>query len=238
MSIQELLQKPDLLVELEPEEVAAYLLELFTHASPENPQSLYNFINGLKYASQLPATTEAALTEAWAWLAREGFIVERASLQQGWYFISRRGRRALDSGNPLAFRNSRFLPREQLHPIIGEKVTAPYLRGDYETAVFAAFKEVEIAVRVAASLDSRLIGTDLMRQAFHEATGPLRDPDQPKAEREALAHFFAGAIGSYKNPTSHRRVAIEASEAAEMIMLASHLMRIIDQRVDPVPPRE
>jgi uncharacterized protein (TIGR02391 family) len=231
VGIQELLQQPELLVELEPEEVAAHLLERFARTTPENPQHLFEFIRGMNYTSQLPVAVEAVLTEAWAWLAREGFIVERASSQQGWYFLSRRGKRALESGIPLAFRNSRFLPREQLHPVIDEKVTAPYLRGDYEIAVFAAFKEVEVAVRVAAApVGDCIIGTALMRQAFHEATGPLRDPDQPKAEREALAHLFAGAIGSYKNPASHRRVAIEASEAAEMIMLASHLMRIVDDR--------
>lgn len=44
------------------------------------------------------------------------------------------------------------------------------------------------------------------RKAFNKDTGPLADMSHPEAERVALAHLFAGAIGSYKNPHSHRTV--------------------------------
>ena len=68
-----------------------------------------------------------------------------------------------------------------------------------------------------------------MRKAFGEG-GPLSDAAAPKPEREALSHLFAGAIGSYKNPHSHRTVTIEPTDAVEMIVLASHLLGIVGRR--------
>ncbi len=71
----------------------------------------------------------------------------------------------------------------------------------------------------------------MIRKAFHKDTGPLSDPDQEEAERDALGHLFAGPVGSYKNPHSHRKVPMEdAGEAIEIVMLASYLLRIVDAR--------
>jgi uncharacterized protein (TIGR02391 family) len=108
-----------------------------------------------------------------------------------------------------------------------------FLRGDYETAIFQAFKSLEVAVKKAApELDQKLYGVDLMRKAFNPDNGPLTDMKEPMAEREALMHLLAGSIGRFKNPTSHRHVPItSASETVEILMFASHLLRVVSDRI-------
>ena len=92
-----------------------------------------------------------------------------------------------------------------------------------------AFTAVEISVRDAGGFPVDDIGTDLMRKVFHEKTGPLTDRTLPKAERESFAHLFAGAIGAYKNPHSHRKVTMDdLREAQRQVLLASHLLHVID----------
>ncbi|WP_430648891.1 TIGR02391 family protein [Bradyrhizobium pachyrhizi] len=51
----------------------------------------------------------------------------------------------------------------------------------------------------------------------------------PKAERESFAHLFAGSIGAYKNPHSHRAIAMnDLREAQRQVLLATHLLYIVD----------
>jgi uncharacterized protein (TIGR02391 family) len=96
---------------------------------------------------------------------------------------------------------------------------------------FAAKSIAEVAVRKAGGFGSQKIGVELMRAAFDPDVGPLADKSLPKGERESLSHLFAGAIGSYKNPSSHRTVVInDLIEAGEMLILARHLLRIVDDR--------
>jgi uncharacterized protein (TIGR02391 family) len=74
-----------------------------------------------------------------------------------------------------------------------------------------------------------VVGTKLMQQTFGES-GALQDSDIEGGEQVARMDLFKGAIGSFKNPTSHREVNFDdPTEAAEVILLADLLMRILDR---------
>ena len=69
-----------------------------------------------------------------------------------------------------------------------------------------------------------------MRKAFHPESGQLTDPSQLPSERQATSDLFAGAVGLFKNPSSHREVNWEDPlECTELIYLANHLLRIVEK---------
>ncbi|WP_165937582.1 TIGR02391 family protein [Antarcticimicrobium sediminis] len=128
--------------------------------------------------------------------------------------------------------------KDLLHPAIAEKVWLAFVRGDFAEAVFTAMCTVEVAVREAGGLAQKQVGTKLMQAAFGQG-GPLRDPEANAAEQDRLMHLFIGAMGSYKNPYSHRNVALEdAGEATEIVTLARHLLRIVDARRPALQERQ
>lgn len=221
------------LLALEPEELAGPLLKYVSQMGV-NDQHRNNAFNGERivqgYSRADHEKIKRALTEAWVWLEREGLIAPRPGSDRDWIYITRRGERLIESSDFESYRRASLLPKHQIHPVIVQRVYNAFLRGDYDVAVFLAFKEVEIAVRTAGKFSSTDLGPPLMRSAFAVQGGPLTDASEVSAERQALSDLFAGAIGYCKNPQSHRNVNLQPSESVELIMLASYLLRVVDSR--------
>ena len=186
------------------------------------------------YPYHQKAAVEALVNEAWNLLRTDGLVASAPGIngQNGWLVLTGAGEQV--SASTEAYGRVRALkafPKSLLHPNISEAASSALWRGDLDEAVFKSFRAVEEAVREAGKFAATDRGVTLMRKAFDPKSGPLTNMSDPEPEREALAHLFAGAIGSYQNPHSHRTVKLtDPREAQEQVTLATHLLRIVDSR--------
>ncbi len=169
---------------------------------------------------------------AYSYLRREGFIATEPGGSSGWEFVTE-ARNDVHATYLAESRNLALLRQAQLDPRIRTKVMAQFRRGLFAEAVFSAMRTVEEEVRRAAGLDSDpRVGVQLIGTALGKG-GPLADPDLHPSEREALAPLFIGAIGTYKNPGSHKTINVDdPQEASEAILLANNMLRIVDRAED------
>lgn len=98
----------------------------------------------------------------------------------------------------------------------------------YESAVFNAFKQIEIIIREKTGLD--LYGANLIKTAFGPTNGVLRDSNLVSSEQTAQMELFSGALCSIKNPESHKNINYSKQEAIELLNLANYLLRILKNK--------
>lgn len=182
-----------------------------------------------------------ALGEAVRWCLNAGLLVERLEDNYGWLLLSRAGQ-AFKPGDVSLVRLQQILSAELLHPRVRQASLGVFNIGKQSAAVFQAYQDLEEAIHTAAGLPRGVHGQQVAARAFDPLNGPLRDPEAPEPERKGLRDLMIGALALYKNPRSHRSVRLDPEEAAELLIVASQLMRHVDAAVErghvpPEPPR-
>lgn len=238
-SIADLFPDAGIVLELEPEDLGAAVLEMWdSHCERNDMATIDHFIRRIyeesvpnpRYPVQIRDEFVLVLAEAWTRLESMGLIFRDPNQSAHWYRRTRRGRKLQTRTDVEAYQRAHLLPRQLLDPTIEHKAWPEFQRGEYEAAVLLAFQAVEVAVRESCQDPNDVYGIPLMRKAFDPSNGPLTDDSESKGEREAIANLFAGAIGHAKNPHSHRKKPIRLDEAARLLLFASHLLEIVEIR--------
>lgn len=193
----------------------------------------WNWQNWMRSAEQLGTARDReigrALAEGWSWLMTHGLVVRAPSQPSAdAYLVSRLGDETLRYGVGKLAAAERL--GMALHPRIAQLVEQQFLLGEYDVAVFVAMREVEIRVRALTGASDSDLGTKLMDKAFAPGLpGRLIDKDAEGGEQQAMLNLFKGAIGMFKNPTSHRAVEYEDPKvASDAVLLADLLLRLLD----------
>jgi hypothetical protein len=239
-TLLDLFPDPKDLLALPPEELGAILLELLppmmqaAGVTFSDIEGLVfpHFARGAGYDHLWHDQVSLALAEAMAWLEVLGLLIRNPGQpNSSWYILTRRARTLRSPLDLERYLKARTLPTELVHPEIADKVLSLYRQGEYDTAVFQAFRLIEVALRgLMSDCPPEAPAQTVVRKAFHPEKGKLTDHELASSERQALADIFAGAMGHGKNPPGHRDVNHNRVTAARLIIFASHLLEIVRTR--------
>lgn len=125
--------------------------------------------------------------------------------------------------------NWTILPSAYVHPDVMEKSFDLISKRQFESAVLQAYKILEITIRKKAKLTNDDFGVNLIRKAYNPDNGVLSNMELPVAERQAQSNYIAGAYALFKNPVSHRDVEMDFFETFEKIVIASQILKIVEE---------
>jgi uncharacterized protein (TIGR02391 family) len=218
-----------------PDELGAEIV-LDLQRTPNEFFSPTNFPGDLARRYQREAPTRAfssAVREAIDWARRELLLVQHrdSTPPSDALTLSRRGL-SFTRDDIDRLRLERILPDILLHDRIRRVCVDIFNTGHHQAAVFEAFRILEVTIREPAGYGQSEHGESMIHDAFNEKSrGPLVDATAPEAEQRAMRFLMVGSNGLFRNPRGHRDVDVDdPKEAAELLIVASHLLRMVEKR--------
>ncbi len=131
----------------------------------------------------------------------------------------------------------KFYDWKNIHPVIQKVAQKRFESSHCADAVEAAFKEINTIIkkryRKVAKIEED--GDSLMRRAFASNVSNNYMPvfkladngtESGRSIQQGYMDIFAGSMKGIRNPKAHANLNVHADECWEMIVLASHLMRM------------
>jgi hypothetical protein len=190
---------------------------------------------GYVYDAGKRRSVETRISRAWKAL-EDANLIEPPDIdngRNGYRVVTDKGRSMDQQIDFEAAKVRGCFTRAMFHPALPASAWNAFRAGDYDLAVFDAFRAVEAAVRNKGRGKNGILETDcgaaLMKKAFDPDAGPLSDMTAARPRRSRRCELFCGAFGELRNPKAHGDPTIaDPLMAVEELMTAGALQRIVD----------
>ncbi len=137
---------------------------------------------------------------------------------------------------------TRDLDWSMIHPTIYQLAKLRFDQRLFSDAIEASFKELNSRIKAEFKelKNQELDGDQLMRHAFSTSKNNNFEPVFPISDnttetgrniQDGYMNIFAGVMRGIRNPHAHANLNLNIVEAWELLIIASHLMRIWDSRI-------
>lgn len=202
-----------------------------------SPKRVKVFNISLDYLAKEKGAVKAQMTQ-WVNLVRSGKWDNAVLEHFGKEVTDQFNFRTFGSLSGINLNDSPRFDWNGIHPEITRLAKPRFKDSHYADAVESALKEINDIIKKAykKSTGKEEDGASLMRKAFAH-TNPvfiLADisTESGRNVQEGYMHLLAGAMIGIRNPKAHANMDITAQDAWEKIVVASHLLKIWDKRLN------